>query len=122
MGDINEPGLEVAPITSMHIQLPNYREEAQNTHMVYHVPQKKKKALWRKPGSVCHIYLAILFQNQERCSRKVLATDSLWSTVSRSLVCLKYIQLQISRVVLGLKHSSVMVLTWYHHFIITGYR
>lgn len=87
MGDINEPGLEVAPITSMHIQLPNYREEAQNTHMVYHVPQKKKKALWRKPGSVCHIYLAILFQNQERCSRKVLQQQTVYGQLFQGLWC-----------------------------------
>lgn len=105
-----------------YVTIPNYREKAQNTNMVYRVPQKKKKALWRLLGSLRHIYLAVLFQNQDRCSRKVLATNSLWSTISRSLVCLKYVQLQISRVVLGLKHNSLTVLTWYHHFIITGYQ
>lgn len=28
--------------------------------MVYRVPQKKKKALWRLLGSLRHIYLAVL--------------------------------------------------------------
>lgn len=46
------------------MSIPEDREEAQNTYTVNCVPGKKKKTLWRIPGSFCHIYLT-----QQHCSR-----------------------------------------------------